>query len=141
MKNVKRIVITVLATLLVLVGGYFGYGFYKDYQVNAQAEKKVEEIGLKRLTTDTVTTNLASDEFAVVQFAVEMESVEGREHLDHYLPEIRAAIITTMTSMNREQVSGPTGLTLLQDTMKESVQAIVPDYPVSRVMVTEFKVQ
>ncbi|MFC4355277.1 flagellar basal body-associated protein FliL [Chryseomicrobium palamuruense] len=137
----KKILITIVATLLVLAIGYFGYGFYTDYRVKAQEEKQVEEIGLKRLTTDTVTTNLASNEFAVIQFAIEMEEVKGREHLDHYLPEVRAAIITTMTSLNRNQVSGPEGLKLLEDTMKQAVQDIVPDYPVSRVMVTEFKVQ
>lgn len=137
----KKIIITIVATLLVLALVYFGYGFYKDYQVKAKEEKQIEEIGLKRLTTDTVTTNLASNEFAVIQFAIEMKEVRGREHLDHFLPEVRAAIITTMTSLNRDQVSGPEGLKLLEDTMKQSVQDIVPDYTVSRVMVTEFKVQ
>lgn len=141
MKQLKQLLLLVGITALVLIGGYFGYGFYQDYTVKAEEEKKIEEIALKRLTTDTVTTNLATNEFAVVQFAIEMEEVKGRETLDHYLPEVRAAIIKTMTGMQRQQVSGPDGLVNLQDTMKEAVQAIVPDHPVARVMVTEFKVQ
>ena len=137
----KRILIIVVIALLLPIGGYFGYGYYQDKAAAAEEAKKIEEIGLKRYLTDTITTNLATSEFAIVQFAVEMEEVEGREQLDHYSPEVRTSVISTMTSLMREDVQGPKGLETLETMMQTAVQDIVPEHKVVRVMVTEFKVQ
>lgn len=137
----KRILIIIVIALAIPIGGYFGYGYYQDKAAAAEEAKKIEEIALKRYLTDTITTNLATSEFAIVQFAVEMEKVEGREQLDHYTPEVRAAVISTMTSLTREDVQGPKGLETLETMMQTAVQDIVPDHKVVRVMVTEFKVQ
>jgi len=137
----KKIILVVLIALALPIGGYFGYGFYQEKQVEAKAAKEIEEIALKRFLTDTITTNLASNEFAVVQFAIELDKVEGREVLDNYAPEVRAAVISTMTSLERQELQGEQGLETLESRMKEAVQEIIPSEKVVRVMVTEFKVQ
>jgi len=137
----KRILVIVIIALALPVGGYFGYGMYQDKAAAAKEAEKIEEISLKRFITDTITTNLASNEFAVVQFAIEMDQVEGREQLDHYSPEVRAAVISTLTSLPRQDVQGEQGLETLETMMQTAVQQIVPDHEIVRVMVTEFKVQ
>lgn len=134
--------------VIVFVVAFIGAGamFYlkKDLIFGPETEKAItaEELAELSIDTDVITTNLASaSNFAIVQFNILLSSEEAKEETEKRTPEVRAAIISTIAGLNKDQLIGGDGITTLEKELSAKLGKIVETGKVERVLVTEFKIQ
>jgi len=132
-----------LSIVLVIVLGAGAFLFLGKEAFGFEKEKtpSVEDLAELTIDTDVITTNLASNNFAVVQFNILLDSKEAKEELDQRKPEVRAAIISILAGFTKDQLTGREGITNLEEELFSKLDAIVQSGQVERVLVTEFKVQ
>ncbi|MGB3259867.1 flagellar basal body-associated FliL family protein [Paenisporosarcina sp.] len=142
MGKLKGILVLVLVVAVIGAGALFY--IKKDVIFGPKAEKAItaEELAELSIDTDVITTNLASaSNFAIVQFNILLSSEEAKEETEKRTPEVRAAIISTIAGLSKEQLVGGEGIALLEKELSTKLSKIVETGKVERVLVTEFKVQ
>jgi flagellar FliL protein len=140
----KLKVFIVLVLVVAVIGGGAMFYFKKDLIFGPETEKAItaEELAALSIDTDIITTNLASaSNFAIVQFNILLSSEEAKEETEKRTPEVRAAIISTIAGLNKEQLIGGAGIATLEKELSSKLSKIVETGKVERVLVTEFKVQ
>lgn len=91
--------------------------------------------------TDVITTNLGVSNFAVVQFNILLDSTEAKEEAAKRTPEVRAAIISTVSGFTKDELVGEGGIAKLEDALFDELAGSLEKGKVERILVTEFKVQ
>jgi flagellar FliL protein len=140
----KLKVFIVLVLVVAVIGGGAMFYFKKDLIFGPETEKAItaEELAELSIDTDIITTNLASaSNFAIVQFNILLSSEEAKEETEKRTPEVRAAIISTIAGLTKDQLVGGEGITTLEKELSSKLSKIVETGKVERVLVTEFKVQ
>ena len=140
----KLKVLVVLILVVAVIGGGAMFYLKKDLIFGPETEKAItaEELAALSIDTDVITTNLASaSNFAIVQFNILLSSEEAKEETEKRTPEVRAAIISTIAGLNKEQLIGGAGIATLEKELSSKLSKIVETGKVERVLVTEFKVQ
>jgi len=133
--------------LVLLIAGLAGAGaaFYflqTQKEVDADAPLSADEMVELSIDTEEITTNLATPaSYAVVQFNILLGDKKVKEEMEKRHAEVRAAAIATVAGMEKEQLVGTEGITLLQDEMSAQLESLVGQGKVERVLVTQFKVQ
>ena len=137
----KKVLIVLLIAALAGAGGAF-YFIQKEAKAETDAPLTADEIVELSIDTEAITTNLATpSSYAVVQFNILLGDKKIKEEMEKRHPEIRAAAIATVAGMEKDELIGAEGITLLQDEMTAQLQELVGKGKVERVLVTEFKVQ
>ena len=142
MGKLKVLVVAIL--VIAVIGGGTMFYLKKDLIFGPKTEKAItaEELAELSIDTDVITTNLASaSNFAIVQFNILLSSEEAKEETAKRTPEVRAAIISTIAGLSKEQLIGGDGITLLEKELSSKLGEIVETGKVERVLVTEFKIQ
>ena len=142
MGKLKVFVVAIL--VIAVIGGGTMFYLKKDLIFGPKVEKAItaEELAELSIDTDVITTNLASaSNFAIVQFNILLSSEEAKEETEKRTPEVRAAIISTIANLSKEQLVGGDGITTLEKELSTKLSKIVETGKVERVLVTEFKVQ
>lgn len=139
----KKIVVVFLIVLVtaVLVAGTI---FFLDTEVLSLEKEEgltAEEIAELSIDTDVITTNLASKHFAVVQFNILLDNKQSKKELELRTPEVRAAIISTVAGFTRDELTGQDGIDLLETELFRKLENMLQIGEVSRVLVTEYKIQ
>jgi flagellar FliL protein len=135
-----NIFLAIAALVVIGVGSVFFLG--KDvFGFGSEKEPTVEDIAELSVETDVITTNLASNNFAVVQFNILLDSKEAKDELEKRKPEVRAAIISILAGFAKDQLTGREGIANLEEELFSKLNLIVQSGQVDRVLVTEFKVQ
>lgn len=140
----KLKVFVVLILVVAVIGGGATFYFKKDLIFGPETEKAItaEELAALSIDTDIITTNLASaSNFAIVQFNILLSSEEAKEETEKRTPEVRAAIISTIAGLTKDQLVGGEGIKVLEKELSSKLSKIVETGKVERVLVTEFKVQ
>ena len=137
-----RIILSSFLAVAVLTGGVL---FFLDRDASGSRNDKplsAEELSKVSVDTDSITTNLASqDHFAVVQFNIQLSSVKAKEETEKRTAEIRAAIIATVAGLTKEELVGTEGIATLEQEISSKLDSVIEKGHVERVLVTEFKVQ
>ncbi|MFC4711676.1 flagellar basal body-associated FliL family protein [Planococcus dechangensis] len=137
----KKVLIVLLIASLVGAGGAF-YFIQKEAKADTDAPLSAEEIAALSVSTEEITTNLATpSSYAVVQFNILLGDKKAKEEVEMRHPEVRAAAIATVAGMEKEDLVGAEGISSLEAQMTERLQELVSEGTVERVLVTEFKVQ
>ena len=141
----KKLIVTFFFAIIMAAVGMGAIIFY-DVQLPGQnkdndKEKTIEELIELSLDTDIITTNLASSNFAVVQFNLLLSDGKAKEELENRTPEVRAAIISTVASFTKDQLTGEKGIVALEKELLNKLNDTVIAGEVERVLVTEFKLQ
>lgn len=143
MGKLKILLIIIIAAAVVGVGAI--YYLEIDVLVLASESDKgtsAQELAELSIDTDIITTNLASSgNFAIVQFNILLDSKEAKEEATKRTPEVRAAIISIIAGITRDQLSGADGIVTLEQELSARLGKIVETGKIERVLVTEFKVQ
>jgi len=129
------VLVVVIGTGAFLFLGKDAFGFGNENELS------VEDIAELSIDTDVITTNLASNNFGVVQFNILLDTKTAKEELEQRKPEVRAAIISIVAGFKKDQLTGRAGITNLEEELYEKLNKIVETGQVERVLVTEFKVQ
>ncbi|QMT17665.1 flagellar basal body-associated FliL family protein [Planococcus maritimus] len=137
----KKVVMVLVIAALLGAGGAF-YFLQMDKEVDADAPLTADEMVELSIDTEEITTNLATPaSYAVVQFNILLGDKKVKEEMEKRHAEVRAAAIATVAGMEKEQLVGTEGITLLQDEMVTQLESLVGEGKVERVLVTQFKVQ
>lgn len=139
-KMMKGLIISVI--VLAAAGG--GAFFFLGQEAEGSEEEKqstAEELAAMSIDTDVITTNLASPNFGIVQFNILLDSEKTKAEAEKRTPEVRAAIISTVAGFTKEELTGPKGISTLEEQLKGKLADIIQTGEVDRVLVTEFKVQ
>lgn len=139
----KMKVLVILLIAVVVLGGGAMY-YLKSPAAEAETEKKLsaEELVEMSIDTDIITTNLANGEnYAVVQFNIQLNSKKAKEATEKRTAEVRAAIISTVAGFTKEELVGKEGIAMLETELKTKLSETITEGKVERVLVTEFKLQ
>ncbi|WP_273851606.1 flagellar basal body-associated FliL family protein [Guptibacillus spartinae] len=142
----KRILIILLTALGIVGAGAAAAVFFLDIdlkKVMAQEEKEptAEELAARSYSMESLTTNLSSDHFAVVQINLLADQEKSYKELEVRNPELKAIVISTLAGLTKEDLKGSEGLKTFEDTIKNEVNQVLDDGKVERVLVTDFKIQ
>lgn len=139
----KKFIVFLFFTIIIVVIGTGVVLFYDNKAIESDSEdgKTIEELTQLSIDTDIITTNLASSNFAVVQFNLLLSNDAAKEEMEKRTPEVRAAIIATVASFTKEQLTGEKGIVALEQELLTKLNDTVDAGKVDRVLVTEFKLQ
>ena len=139
----KKFIVYLFFTIVIVALGTGAVLFYDNKAVDSEIDKgkSVEELTKLSIDTDIITTNLASSNFAVVQFNLLLSNDAAKEEMEKRTPEVRAAIIATVASFTKEQLTGEKGIVALEQELLTKLNDTVDAGKVDRVLVTEFKLQ
>ena len=141
MGKIKVIFVVFFAVAVIGASAMF---YMKKVEAEPETEKAIsaEELAELSIDTDVITTNLASaSNFAIVQFNILLSSEEAKAETEKRTPEVRAAIISTIAGLTKEQLIGGEGISILEKELSAKLGNIVETGEVDRVLVTEFKIQ
>jgi flagellar protein FliL len=139
----KKFIVFLFFTIIIVVIGTGAVLFYDNKALDSENDKgkTIEELTKLSIDTDIITTNLASSNFAVVQFNLLLSNDAAKEEMEKRTPEVRAAIISTVASFTKEQLTGEKGIVTLEQELLAKLNNTVDTGRVDRVLVTEFKLQ
>ena len=140
----KKFIVFLFFTIIIVVIGTGAVLFYDNKAaLNSEIDKgkTIEELTELSIDTDIITTNLASSNFAVVQFNLLLSNDAAKEEMEKRTPEVRAAIISTLASFTKDQLTGEKGIVALEQELLTKLNNTVDAGKVDRVLVTEFKLQ
>lgn len=141
----KLIKIIIAVVVLAMIGaGAFFYFMPKEEKAEEEEEKSLsaEEIAELSIDTDIITTNLASSgNFGIVQFNILLSDKETKEEAEKRTAEVRAAIIATVASFTKEDLTGESGISMIEEELITRLANVFKKGKVERVLVTEFKMQ
>ncbi|WP_172371433.1 flagellar basal body-associated FliL family protein [Sporosarcina jiandibaonis] len=139
----KKFLIILFSTIILASIGAGAVHFYDIGVLGSKSEKvkTVEDLTKLSIDTDIITTNLASSNFAVVQFNLLLSNDAAKEEMEKRTPEVRAAIISTVASFTKDQLTGEKGIVSLEQELLAKLNNTFDAGKVDRVLVTEFKLQ
>ena len=142
----KRILLIFLTALGIVGAGAAAAVFFLDIdlqKVVAQEEKEptAEELAARSFTMESLTTNLSSDHFAIVQLNLLADHEKSYKELEVRNPELKAIVILTLAGLTKEDLKGSEGIKTFEETIKNEVNQVLHDGKVERVLVTDFKIQ
>lgn len=142
MGKLIKIIIAVVVLAMIGAGAFF---YFMPKEEKAEEEEKslsAEEIAELSIDTDIITTNLASSgNFGIVQFNILLSDKETKEEAEKRTAEVRAAIIATVASFTKEDLTGESGISMIEEELVTRLANVFKKGKVERVLVTEFKMQ
>ncbi|KMM36562.1 hypothetical protein AB986_11360 [Alkalihalobacillus macyae] len=146
MEKMKRILMILLAALGIVGAGAVAAVIFLDInlkEVIAQEEKEptAEELAARSFSMEPLTTNLTSENYAVVQLNLLADSEKSYKELEVRTPELKAIVISTLAGLSRDDLKGSEGLTNFAKTIQAEANKILHDGQVERVLITDFKIQ
>ena len=141
MGKLIKIIIAVIVLAMIGAGAFF-YFMPKEEKAEEEKSLSAEEIAELSIDTDIITTNLASSgNFGIVQFNILLSDKETKEEAEKRTAEVRAAIIATVASFTKEDLTGESGISMIEEELVTSLANVFKKGKVERVLVTEFKMQ
>ena len=142
MGKLIKIIIAVVVLAMIGAGAFF---YFMPKEEKAEEEEKslsAEEIAELSIDTDIITTNLASSgNFGIVQFNILLSDKDTKEEAEKRTAEVRAAIIATVASFTKEDLTGESGISMIEEELVTRLANVFKKGKVERVLVTEFKMQ
>lgn len=88
-----------------------------------------------------ITTNLASKEYIKITFMIQTDSKKAKEELEKRNFQAKNMIITQLSEMKGEELTGKAGKEKLQDTIKNDINEIMQEGKVEQVYITSMILQ
>lgn len=109
----------------------------------AVSEKKLsaDEMVAQSVNTESITTNLFTQDYIVIQFNILLDSPESKEEFEKRMVEARAIIISVLSSMTPEDLKGEEGINRLEAILMTRFNEILQDGKVVRVLTIDRKIQ
>lgn len=142
----KRILIILLVAVGIVASSAAVAVLFLDIdlkEIMAQEEKEptAEELAARSYSMESLTTNLSSDHFAIVQLNLLADKEKSYKELEVRNPELKAIVISTLAGLTKEDLKGSEGLKKFEDEIANETNHILHDGKVERVLVTDFKIQ
>jgi flagellar FliL protein len=107
------------------------------------SEKKLsaDEMVAQSVNTESITTNLFTQDYIVIQFNILLDSPKSKEEFEKRMVEARAIIISVLSSMTPEDLKGEEGINRLEAILMTRFNEILQDGKVVRVLTIDRKIQ
>jgi flagellar basal body-associated protein FliL len=76
--------------------------------------------------------------YSTVTFEVEVSDNDGRDAIKLRTSAMRSAILTVLADTKLSDVGVPEDFEILKKKVQDRIQSVLPDYPVRRVLITQF---
>lgn len=106
-----------------------------------QTSLSADQIVEQSVITETITTNLYTQEFAVVQFNVILDSKKTKEEFEKRSMQARSIIISVLSSMRPDDLRGAEGKDKLEATLIQQFNDILQSGNVISVLTIDLKIQ
>lgn len=137
MKNKLLMILLIILVSITLVG-IVAVVIIDRYTGEGSAEKapSIEEIVEASVEIPEVTTNLASGDFIRMAFTIQTDSKKAKKELEQRNFQVNNIIITELSEMEAEDLTGKNGKQKFQLTLKEKISHLMQDGKVEQVYIT-----
>lgn len=137
MKNKLLMILLIILVSITLVG-VVAVVIIDKYTGEGSAEKapSIEEIVEASVDIPEVTTNLASGDFIRMAFTIQTDSKKAKKELEQRNFQVNNIIITELSEMKEEELTGKKGKEKFQASLKEKISHLMQDGKVEQVYIT-----
>jgi len=135
-KNLMTIMLIILAAIT-LVGVIAVVVVTKlSDPTSAEDKPSIDEIVKSSVEIPEITTNLASNDYIKISFMVQTENKKAKEELEKRNFQVKNIIITELSEMKAEELTGKKGKEKLQEALKTRMNELMEEGKVEKVYIT-----
>ncbi|MGE7760655.1 flagellar basal body-associated protein FliL [Peribacillus sp. NPDC097895] len=103
---------------------------------SAEGKPSIDEIVKSSVEIPEITTNLAGNDYIKISFMVQTENKKAKEELEKRSFQMKNIIITELSEMKAEELTGKKGKEKLQDALKTRMNELMEEGKVEKVYIT-----
>ncbi|CAK6472372.1 flagellar basal body-associated protein FliL [Peribacillus castrilensis] len=103
---------------------------------SAEDKPSIDEIVESLVEVPEITTNLAGNDYIKISFMVQTENKKAKEELEKRNFQVKNIIITELSEMKAEELTGKKGKEKLQEALKTRVNELMEEGKVEKVYIT-----
>ncbi|MGZ9816585.1 flagellar basal body-associated protein FliL [Peribacillus simplex] len=135
-KNLMTIMLIILAAIT-LVGVIAVVVVTKlSDPTSAEDKPSIDEIVKSSVEIPEITTNLAGNDYIKISFMVQTENKKAKEELEKRNFQVKNIIITELSEMKAEELTGKKGKEKLQEVLKTRLNELMEEGKVEKVYIT-----
>ncbi|MGG0790236.1 flagellar basal body-associated protein FliL [Peribacillus simplex] len=103
---------------------------------SAEDKPSIDEIVKSSVEIPEITTNLAGNDYIKISFMFQTESKKAKEELEKRNFQVKNIIITELSEMKAEELTGKKGKEKLQEALKTRMNELMEEGKVEKVYIT-----
>ncbi|MGG0411524.1 flagellar basal body-associated protein FliL [Peribacillus simplex] len=103
---------------------------------SAEDKPSIDEIVKSSVEIPEITTNLAGNDYIKISFMVQTENKKAKEELEKRNFQVKNIIITELSEMKAEELTGKKGKEKLQEALKTRMNELMEEGKVEKVYIT-----
>lgn len=103
---------------------------------SAEDKPSIDEIVKSSVEIPEITTNLAGNDYIKISFMVQTENKKAKEELEKRNFQVKNIIITELSEMKAEELTGKKGKEKLQEALKTRMNDLMEEGKVEKVYIT-----
>ncbi|MGE6378069.1 flagellar basal body-associated protein FliL [Peribacillus muralis] len=103
---------------------------------SAEAKPSIDEIVKSSVEIPEITTNLDGNDYIKISFMVQTENKKAKEELEKRSFQMENIIITELSEMKAEELTGKKGKEKLQNVLKDRMNELMEEGKVEKVYIT-----
>ncbi|WP_141992171.1 flagellar basal body-associated protein FliL [Bacillus sp. B4EP4a] len=103
---------------------------------SAEDKPSIDEIVKSSVEIPEITTNLAGNDYIKISFMFQTESKKAKEELEKRNFQVKNIIITELSEMKTEELTGKKGKEKLQEALKTRMNELMEEGKVEKVYIT-----
>jgi flagellar protein FliL len=103
---------------------------------SAEDKPSIDEIIKSSVEIPEITTNLAGNDYIKISFTVQTENKKAKEELEKRNFQVKNIIITELSEMKAEELTGKKGKEKLQEELKTRMNELMEEGKVEKVYIT-----
>ncbi|CAH0256616.1 flagellar basal body-associated protein FliL [Peribacillus sp. NPDC101481] len=103
---------------------------------SAEDKPSIDEIIKSSVEIPEITTNLAGNDYIKISFTVQTENKKAKEELEKRNFQVKNIIITELSEMKAEELTGKKGKEKLQEALKTRMNELMEEGKVEKVYIT-----
>ncbi|AOH54294.1 flagellar basal body-associated protein FliL [Peribacillus muralis] len=103
---------------------------------SAEAKPSIDEIVKSSVEIPEITTNLDGNDYIKISFMVQTENKKAKEELEKRSFQMKNIIITELSEMKAEELTGKKGKEKLQNVLKDRMNELMEEGKVEKVYIT-----
>ncbi|MFJ7929451.1 flagellar basal body-associated protein FliL [Peribacillus sp. NPDC096448] len=104
--------------------------------ISAEDKPSIDEIVKSSVEVPEITTNLAGNDYIKISFMVQTENKKAKEELEKRNFQVKNIIITELSEMKAEELTGKKGKEKLQEALKTRMNELMEEGKVEKVYIT-----
>ncbi|MGE7601785.1 flagellar basal body-associated protein FliL [Peribacillus sp. NPDC097675] len=103
---------------------------------STEGKPSIDEIVESSVEIPEITTNLAGNDYIKISFMVQTDNKKAKEELEKRNFQVKNIIITELSEMKAQELTGKKGKEKLQNTLKTKINELMEEGKVEKVYIT-----